>query len=211
MAITGGEWKPSPPLASRWWVVNTNSCCLQTRGGRAARAVSCCKQDPAVPRGNYLPQKPCLSAKRFFFFSLFSTFWGLFLANSKKSFWMLLAKMLPKVVCGGWCVFSLSKKSSCSPLPEFRSWNCLFFLFEVETLETSPFRDQKKEKERKKKESSRLPLAWRLFACLFLTFLPICSLHRNPGQPGLGSGSRTTNSQTIQKKNSLALKLLKFV
>ena len=49
-------------------------------------------------------------------------------------------------------------------------------------------------------------MAWRLFACLLLTFLPICSLHRNPGQPGLCSGSRTTNSQTIQKKNSLALK-----
>ena len=112
--------------------------------------------------------------------------------------------MLPKVVCGGWCVFSLSKKRSCSPLPAFRSWNCLFFLFEVETLETSPFRVQKKEKEKKK--SSGLPLAWRLFACLLLTSLPICSLHRNPGQPGLCSGSRTTNSQTIQKKNSLALK-----
>lgn len=51
-----------------------------------------------------------------------------------------------------------------------------------------------------------MPLAWRLFACLLLTFLPICSLPRNPGQPGLGSGSRTTNSQTIEKKNSLALK-----
>ena len=45
MAITGGEWKPSPPLASRWWVVNTNSCCLQTCGGWAARTVSCCRQD----------------------------------------------------------------------------------------------------------------------------------------------------------------------
>ena len=51
-----------------------------------------------------------------------------------------------------------------------------------------------------------MPLAWRLFACLLLTSLPICSLHRNPGQPGLDSGSRTTNSQTIEKKNSLALK-----
>ena len=55
-------------------MVNTNSCCLQTCGGRAARVVSCCKQDPAVPRGNYLPQKPCLSAKCFLFFLFFPFF-----------------------------------------------------------------------------------------------------------------------------------------
>ena len=80
---------------------------------------------------------------------------------------MLLAKMLPKVVCGGWCVSSLSKKSSCSPLPAFRSWNCLFFLFEVETLETSPFRDQKKERKKKKRI---LSIAFGLETCRLFTF-----------------------------------------
>lgn len=92
---------------------------------------------------------------------------------------MLLAKMWPKVVCAGWCVLFFSLKSGCSSLPVFRSWNCLFFLFEIETLETSHFRALKKEKEENK--CSRLPLAWVLLACLLLTFPRVCRLQGNPG------------------------------
>lgn len=93
--------------------------------------------------------------------------------------------MLLKVVGGGWCVFYFSKKSGCSSLPIFRSWNGLFFLFEIETLEMGPFRDWKKEKETTTTTTTLvLPLAWVLFTCLLLTFLCVHRLQGNPGQPG---------------------------
>lgn len=67
---------------------------------------------------------------------------------------MLPAKKCGQKLCvvgGVFFVFvSPSKKSGCCSLAVFRSWNCLFFLFEIETLETSPFRAWKKEKEKKK-------------------------------------------------------------
>lgn len=114
---------------------------------------------------------------------------------------MLPAKKCGQKLCvvgGVFFVFvSPSKKSGCCSLAVFRSWNCLFFLFEIETLETSPFRAWKKEKEKKK--SSGLPLAWLLLACLLLTFPCICRLQGSPGQPGLGSW--VSNNKHSLKKN----------
>lgn len=114
---------------------------------------------------------------------------------------MLPAKKCGQKLCvvgGVFFVFvSPSKKSGCCSLAVFRSWNCLFFLFEIETLETSPFRAWKKEKEKKK--SSGLPLAWLLLACLLLTFPCICRLQGSPGQPGLGSW--VSNNKHSIKKN----------
>lgn len=66
---------------------------------------------------------------------------------------MLLAKMLLKVVGGGWCVFYFSKKSGCSSLPVFRSWNCLFFLFEIDFRDQS-FQRLGEGKRREKKHNS---------------------------------------------------------
>lgn len=95
----------------------------------------------------------------------------------------------------GGVFFSLSKKSGCS-LPAFRSWDCLFFLFEIETLETSLFRAWKEEKE---KTSSGLPLAWGLWACLFFD-LSLC-LQAAGGEPWAAwAGLLGLQQQTLNPK-----------
>lgn len=103
----------------------------------------------------------------------------------------------------GGVFFSLSKKSGCS-LPAFRSWDCLFFLFEIETLETSLFRAWKEEKEKK---SSGLPLAWGLWACLFFDLSLCLQAAREPWAAWaglLGLQQQTLNPE--RKNDALAVR-----
>ena len=109
MAITGGEWKPSPPLASRWWVVNTNSCCLQTCGGWAARTVSCCRQDQQFLEAITSLRSHAYLRIFFFFPSFFPPFEGSSWLTQRNHFECCWQKCCRKLcVVGG--VFFLSLK-----------------------------------------------------------------------------------------------------
>lgn len=103
------------------------------------------------------------------------------------------------------CFFSLSKKSGCS-LPAFRSWDCLFFLFEID------FRDQSFQSleggERKKKNPLVCLWPGDLGFVYSVTFRCVCRLHGNPGQPGLGSWV-SNNKHSKQKGKTMLWQLEK--